>query len=103
MAGYYEWASLSDNPKQPYYVQPNGNFCALLIFGIWAEATRPDFTGLTCAIITEPSRDDLSINHDRQPVIVDPEGARAWLAGVPIEAVPRVPKFGSCCTRLRSG
>ena len=91
MAGYYEWASLSDDPKQPYYVQPKGNVPALLICGLWSETTLPDFTGLTCAIITEPSRDDLSIIHDRQPVIVDPEGARAWLAGVPIEAVPRMP------------
>jgi putative SOS response-associated peptidase YedK len=91
MSGYYEWASLSDDPKQPYYIQPKGNTPALLICGLWSEATLPDFTGLTCAILTEPARDELAMIHDRQPVIVDAEGARAWLDGAPIEAVPRLP------------
>ena len=91
MAGYYEWASLSDDPKQPFYIQPKGNTPALLVCGLWSEANLPDFSGLTCAILTEPARDDLARIHDRQPVIVDPEGARAWLTGTPIEAVPRLP------------
>jgi putative SOS response-associated peptidase YedK len=63
---------------------------ALLVCGLWSDATLPDFTGLTCSILTEPSRDNLASIHDRQPVIVDPEGARAWLVGSPIEAVPRM-------------
>ncbi len=90
MAGYFEWSTLAD-PKQPYYIKPGGNAPALLVCALWSEATLPDFTGLTCAILTEPARDDLARIHDRQPVIVDAEGARAWLAGVPIEAVPRLP------------
>lgn len=90
MAGYYEWASLSEHPKQPYYITPAGNVPALLICGLWSEVDLPDFKGLTCAILTEPSRDDLARIHDRQPVIVDPEGARAWLEGKPIEDVPRM-------------
>jgi putative SOS response-associated peptidase YedK len=91
MAGYYEWGSLTGDPKQPFYIQPKGNTPALLVCGLWSEATLPDFTGLTCAILTEPSRDDLARIHDRQPAIVDAEGARAWLEGATIEDVPRMP------------
>ena len=91
MAGYHEWATLSADPKQPYHVQPGGNAPALLVCGLWSEPSLPDFSGLTCAILTEPARDDLARVHDRQPVIVDVDGARAWLDGTPIEIVPRLP------------
>jgi len=90
MAGYYEWSTL-DGKKQPHYVKPSGNQPALLVCGLWTEVTLPDFNGLTCAILTEEAQGEIANIHDRQPVIVDREGARAWLDGVPIEHVPRLP------------
>lgn len=29
--------------------------------------------------------------HDRQPIIVDAEGAKLWLDGEPVETIPRQP------------
>jgi putative SOS response-associated peptidase YedK len=78
MAGYYEWATRQD-AKQPYYVKSGGN-APLLICALWTRVTLPDYEGLTCAILTEEARGDLAVIHDRQPVIVDAEGAKAWLA-----------------------
>ncbi|GHC45557.1 SOS response-associated peptidase [Neogemmobacter tilapiae] len=90
MAGYYEWSTRTKT-KQAHYIQHGGNEPALLVLGLWTEVKLPDFEGLTCAILTEEAQGQIAAIHDRQPVIVDREGARMWLAGVPVEDIPRLP------------
>ena len=48
----------------------------------------PDHQGLTCTVLTEPARIALDAIHNRMPVIVDPDGARTFLDGCEIDAVP---------------
>lgn len=88
MAGYYEWSTLTPS-KQAHYVCHGGNLPGILVCGLWTRVSLPDYDGLTCAILTEPAQGDVAAIHDRQPVIVGAEGARDWLAGVPVEALPR--------------
>lgn len=90
MAGYYEWASRTDK-KAGYYIHPAGNEPGLLVLGLWTEASLPDFKGETVAIVTEAAEGEVATIHDRQPIIVEAEGARMWLDGAPVETIPRPP------------
>jgi putative SOS response-associated peptidase YedK len=90
MAGYYEWSTRT-KPKQAHYLHQGGNEPALLVLGLWTGVSLPDYEGLTCAILTEPAEGAVAGIHDRQPVIVDREGARLWLEGRPIADIPRLP------------
>lgn len=88
MAGYYEWSTRTTK-KQPYYIRPAGNEPSFFVLGLWTDAALPDFKGQTVAILTEEAQGEVATIHDRQPVIVDAEGAKMWLDGIPIEDVPR--------------
>ena len=90
MAGYYEWSTLTAK-KQAYYVKPGGNEPGFFGLGLWTEVALPDFNGQTVAILTEEAQGEISTIHDRQPVIVDAEGAKRWLDGEAIETIPRQP------------
>lgn len=90
MAGYYEWSTRTAT-KQGHYIKPSGNEPALLVLGLWTEVRLPDYEGLTCAILTEAAQGEVASIHDRQPVIVDRDGARLWLDGAPVEDIPRLP------------
>jgi len=92
-SGYFEWQT-TDGSQQPFYVHPSGNAPALLFAGLWSAVTLPDYEGLTCTVLTEPARTALVAIHDRMPVIIDPDGARTWLDGCEIGAVPRLPVAG---------
>ena len=90
MAGYYEWSTRTTK-KQAYYVKPAGNEPGFFGLGLRSEAALPDFKGQTVAILTEEAQGDIAAIHDRQPVIVDAEGAKRWLDGEAIETIPRQP------------
>lgn len=90
MAGYYEWSTRTTK-KQAYYVKPAGNEPGFFGLGLWSEAALPDFKGQTVAILTEEAQGQVAAIHDRQPVIVDAEGAKRWLDGEAIETIPRRP------------
>lgn len=89
MAGYYEWSTLK-SPKRPFYVSPSGNEAGLMALGLWSDVQIPDYTGLTCTMLTEPAVGRVAELHDRQPVLVDAEGAQMWLDGALIEEIPRL-------------
>lgn len=72
-SGYFEWQQRDDG-KHPHYIHGAHNAPALLMAGLWTEVALPDFSGLTCAILTEPVRGDLAQVHDRMPVLMPPEG-----------------------------
>lgn len=90
MAGYYEWATRTGK-KEAYYVSPAGNEPGLLVLGLWTEVSLPDHRGQTVAILTEEAEGDMATIHDRQPIIVDAEGAMQWLDGEPVETISRQP------------
>jgi putative SOS response-associated peptidase YedK len=76
--------------KRAYYVR-HRKAPGILVAGLRTEVNLPDFSGATCAILTEAAKALLSTFHDRQPVILDREGALMWLEGTPIEDIPRLP------------
>jgi putative SOS response-associated peptidase YedK len=89
MKGYYEWSTLTAT-KRAYYIQHSSE-AGLLVAGLWSEVRLPDFTGATCAILTEEATDQLATIHDRKPVLLSREAARMWLDGRAIEDIPRLP------------
>ncbi len=65
---------------QAYYMTPaDGRICAFA--GIWA-VWGPDKL-LTCSVVTIPAIDDLTLIHDRMPLLLPPERWTAWLDGPP--------------------
>jgi len=90
MAGYYEWSTRTAK-KQAYYVKPAGNEPGFFALGLWTDAKLPDFAGQTVAILTEEAQGQVATIHDRQPIIVDAEGAKRWLDGEAVESIPRQP------------
>lgn len=88
MSGYYEWSTLTGK-KEAYYIHPAGNEAGLLALGLWSEVKLPDFQGRTLTMLTEAAEGEVAKIHDRQPVLVDAEGARLWLDGEPLESILR--------------
>lgn len=80
--GFYEWRKHGPAKKQPYYIsKADGQPFAFA--GLW-EAWTDRATGeslRTTAIVTTAANDFLKELHDRMPVVLEPETARAWLAG----------------------
>lgn len=90
MSGYYEWSTLTPQ-KEAYYVSPASNEPGFLTLGLWTEVALPDWSGATVTMLTEAATGQVATIHDRQPIIVDDEGARRWLDGEPLETIPRQP------------
>ncbi|GHC65657.1 SOS response-associated peptidase [Neogemmobacter tilapiae] len=89
MAGYFEWSTMTAT-KRAYYIKHRVEL-GILVAGLFTEVRLPDFSGPTCAILTEEAKGQLAKIHDRQPVILTREAARMWLDGKPIEDIPRLP------------
>ena len=82
--GYYEWQRPEDpkQPKQPFYHRlPGGEPFAFA--GLWTTATPKDAEEpvTSCSIITTSANREVSVVHDRMPVILDgPDAEAAWLS-----------------------
>jgi putative SOS response-associated peptidase YedK len=78
--GFYEWrhepskAGKSKRTSQPFwYHHADGSL--LLMAGVYEiEGRRPAFT-----ILTMPANEVVAAAHDRMPVVLSPDAARAWL------------------------
>lgn len=78
-SGFYEWARLAGDRKQPYFVAPRDE-PLLALAGIWARWRGSDGEPLdTCAIITRQADTALARIHDRMPVMVGHADLTAWL------------------------
>lgn len=73
--GWFEWVDEGQAKKQPYYIHRRDGrpvFCAGI--GQWRGAEDDGFV-----IITADSEGGMVDIHDRRPVVLAPELARAWL------------------------
>lgn len=80
--GYFEWHT-EGKEKTPYFIHPTDD--APLAFGGLYEFWRDKALGdeapwlATFSILTVAARDQMQEIHDRQPVMLRPEQADAWL------------------------
>lgn len=77
--GFYEWRTLADGTKQPYYIRRlDGR--PLAFAGLRATWGPPGAELLrTCAIVTTDANEALSALHDRMPVVLPKHAWDRWL------------------------
>ncbi|BDI23105.1 SOS response-associated peptidase [Herbiconiux sp. L3-i23] len=84
-SGYYEWRTLADGSKTPFYISP-GDDGFLVFAGLYewwrnpaAADDAPDKWLLSTTILTQDSSGPLSEIHDRMPVVLDVDALDHWL------------------------
>ncbi|WP_062387289.1 SOS response-associated peptidase [Demequina iriomotensis] len=81
-SGYYEWKAGADG-KTPYFIDTaDGSPLALAgLFEFWRDKALGDEAPwlATCSVVTTAAREAMQEIHDRQPVMLLPEEADAWL------------------------
>ena len=78
ITGWYEWQRARDG-KKPYHIRVADS--GTLLIAVICEKKRPGGRqGETFAVLTTVPRPEIEHIHDRQPTIIDPDDARAWLA-----------------------
>ena len=81
--GYYEWVTLEDGTKQPYFHRPaDGSELVMAgLYEIWKDPAEedPDARVWSCTVITTTAADDVGHIHDRSPMVLDPEHWEKWL------------------------
>ena len=83
--GYYEWSG-PEGRKVPFYVQRKDKGL-LALAGLWEHWMGPDGSELeTATLMTISPNAELSVIHDRMPVIIAPEDCETWLTGEPEES-----------------
>jgi putative SOS response-associated peptidase YedK len=77
--GWYEWGSRPDGSRQPYYLAPSdGRLLAFAgLWDVWYDGEGRPMVSTT--IVTCPAPDDLSVVHDRAPVVLDRDRWVDWL------------------------
>lgn len=77
-SGFYEWKK-TGSMKQPMYIQKDDKKM-MLFAGLWSSYKKEDGTNLyTTTIITTEANELMSDIHDRMPVILDLNQAKAWI------------------------
>lgn len=75
--GFFEWQKV-EGGKQPFHIRrPDRR--GLLIAGLWSRWHKGEKPLDTFTILTTRANDALAAVHDRMPVILDGDGATAWL------------------------
>lgn len=78
--GYYEWSGEAGR-KTPYYVQKKDKGLFALA-GLWEHWMGSDGSELeTAVLMTIDPNAELSVIHDRMPVIIDASDYETWLTG----------------------
>lgn len=77
--GYYEWQTLPDRAKQPFYITlESGAPMALAALGaVWTGPEGEEIESV--ATITVPANRQLSAMHDRMPALLVGEALERWL------------------------
>lgn len=78
-SGYYEWKTMEDGSKVPYYIKSTDEL--LMTFaGLWTTWQSPNKTTLdSCTIITIKANQQISSIHNRMPVVISNMHRDAWL------------------------
>ena len=83
--GWYEWQRRGPKDKQPYFMtDPDGDVLAFA--GLWAVWGRGDDRVLSCCILTAAALGDLTLIHDRMPLVLARDAWDAWLTAEPADA-----------------
>ena len=85
VTGFYEWLREGKRRLPQHVEAADGD--ALLLAGVWERWTHGDAVLESFAIVTTAVHPDLAFLHDRQPVLLDVEEARLWLASSTARAV----------------
>jgi putative SOS response-associated peptidase YedK len=80
--GWYEWVRGDGKSKQPYFMTL-GEAEPCVFAGLWTVWGKDEGRLLTCTIITTPAVDDLTLIHDRMPLLLPRERWSDWLTGEP--------------------
>lgn len=77
--GFYEWAQLSDNTKQPYFFRLRSRepFAFAGLWDSWRDAEGKEFP--SCTIITCPANSVVGKIHPRMPVMLRESDEDTWL------------------------
>ncbi len=79
ISAFYEWRQIGGK-RHPYAIRA-GDEGLLLLAGLWTPASSTGRTeGPGFCILTEASRPPVDTVHDRMPVILDEDSARAWIS-----------------------
>jgi putative SOS response-associated peptidase YedK len=76
--GWYEWLR-TGGAKQPYFMtRTDGEILAFA--GVWTIWGQDDGRRLTFSVLTLPAVGDLTLVHDRMPLVLPPQRWEEWLA-----------------------
>ncbi len=76
--GWYEWLR-TGGAKQPYFMtRTDGEILAFA--GVWTTWGQGDGRRLTFSVLTLPAVGDLTLVHDRMPLVLPPQRWEEWLA-----------------------
>ncbi|MGH9224857.1 MAG: SOS response-associated peptidase [Acidimicrobiales bacterium] len=78
--GFYEWQG---TPRRPLFFQ-RADGAPLALAGLWDPWRGDGGIEAACTIITTAAGPDLDGVHDRQPVLLGPDGLASWLAPGPL-------------------
>jgi hypothetical protein len=73
--GFYEWTGEKGHRRPFWFHRPGREIILLAGLLDVASGAPPTF-----AVLTAPAREPIASIHDRMPVVLGAEGARAWLA-----------------------
>lgn len=80
-SGFYEWKSVAEKKKEPWYIHRNDNR-PMAFAGLWDTWQPPGATSppvVSCTIITTDANREMKPVHDRMPVILEEGEWRSWL------------------------
>jgi putative SOS response-associated peptidase YedK len=77
--GFYEWQSLGQKSKQPYYFRLESQQ-PFAIAGLWENWISPESEEFSsCTILTTQANPSIASIHDRMPVILNSSDCKLWL------------------------
>jgi putative SOS response-associated peptidase YedK len=97
--GWYEWYKRGPKDKQPYFMtDPGGDVLAFA--GLWAVWGKGNERVLSCCVLTTAAIGDLTVVHDRMPLVLPRDAWDDWLAGEPADAERLLEPVGDVYERL---
>ena len=77
--GFFEWEGEGRRRRPRFFSRADGD--PLVLAGLWER--NPE-GALTCTILTTASGPDVAAVHDREPVVLEPDGLDRWLHHTPL-------------------